>query len=246
MVTPKKATPKPTPKPSKPTAPVAAPLAKARVEYQALLREITVAERDELRGWDRKWEAVATVLAKKYFLFDESASTAPEWVKKYAHEEYRTGARYARVATLASPDEEQKYTISKIDLAYTIDEARQRAAAKKRGTDWTPPSPPKKLALDKLRYSVDREGTKVSLGLAEVSVAELRALQSSESRAEGAPAARVSKSARAVIKAIGAERSLREVRVQERDNQLTLSSVRFDQLNALGRVLSALKLDSNE
>jgi hypothetical protein len=222
-----------------------APPAKARAEYDALLREMALAERDELRGWDRKWEAVATVLSKKYFLFDESASTAAEWVKKHAREEYRTGARYARVATLASPEEEQKFTVTKIDIAYSIAEARERAAAKKKGVEWTPTVPTKKLALDKLRYTVVRDGAKVSLGLAEVSVAELRALQGGESRAEGAPTARVSKSARVVIGAISAERSLREVTVKERDNQLTIDNVRVDQLNALGRVLVALELDAD-
>jgi hypothetical protein len=119
-----------------------APPPKERKEYDALLREITLAERDELRGWDRKWEAVATVLAKKYFLFDDETPNAAAWMKKHTREEYRTGARNARVAKLASPDEEQRFTVTKIDLAYSIDEARQRAEAKKKGVRLPAPRPP--------------------------------------------------------------------------------------------------------
>lgn len=231
--------------PTEDDRPLVAPPAKARAEYESLLREITTAERDELRGWDRKWEAVATVLAKRYYLFDDEANTAPLWMKKHAHEEYRTGFRNARVATLASPDEEQKYTVTKIDLAYSIDEARQRAAAKAKGVEWSAPERPRKLDLSKLRYAVERDGARVSLGLDEVSVAELRALQSSESRSEGAPRARISKSAKAVLRALSARKALSNVTIRERDNELTIDHVRADQLHDLGRTLVDLDLESD-
>ncbi len=230
------------PEPERDEAPAVAPPAKAKAEYESLLREMSLAERDELRGWDRKWEAVATVLAKRYYLFDDEANTAPLWMKKHAHEEYRTGFRKARVAALASPDEEQRYTVTKIDLAYSIDEARQRDEAKAKGVDWSAPDRPKKLDLAKLRYTIERDDKRVSLGLEAISVAELRALQASESRSEGAPRARISKSAKAVVRALGANNTLRNVAVRERDNELTLDNIRADQLNELGRVLAELDL----
>jgi hypothetical protein len=223
-----------------------APPAKARAEYESLLREMSVAERDELRGWDRKWEAVATVLAKRYYLFDDEANTAPLWMKKHAHEEYRTGFRNARVATLASPDEEQRYTVTKIDLAYTIDEARQRAEAKAKGVEWSAPDRPKKLDLARLRYTVERDRKRVTVGLDEISAAELRALQASESKSEGSPRAKISKSAKALVRAIAANKGLSNVTVRERDNELSLEHVRADQLRDLGRVLSALELERDE
>ncbi|MFO0558911.1 MAG: hypothetical protein U0269_12910 [Polyangiales bacterium] len=211
-----------------------------------MLREITTAERDELRGWDRKWEAVATVLAKRYYLFDDEANTAPLWMKKHAHEEYRTGFRNARVATLASPDEEQRYTVTKIDLAYSLDEARQRAEAKAKGVEWSAPERPRKLDLAKLRYTVERDDKRVTVGLDEVSAAELRALQASESRSEGAPRARISKSAKAALRALAAHKALSNVTIRERDNELTIDHVRADQLAAVGRVLAALDLERDD
>jgi hypothetical protein len=220
--------------------------AKARSEYESLLREMAAAERDELRGWDRKWEAVAAVLTKRYYLFDDEANTAPLWMKKHAHEEYRTGFRNARVASLASPDEEQKYTVTKIDLAYSIDEARQRAAAKAKGVEWSAPDRPKKLDLSKLQYTIERDAKRVSLGLDAVSVGELCALQASESRSEGAPRARISKSAKAVVRALNEHKTLRNVVVRERDNELTIDNVRANQLNDLGRVLVELDVTSDE
>ena len=235
----------PATKPSPSKAP-AEPASAARRAYDALIDEIHDAERDELRGWDRKWEAVAKVLDQRLYLFDPDAPTAPAWMKKHMNEAYRTGFRNARVAALASPDEEQRYTVTKIDLAYSIDEARRRADATKKGIEWSAPDKPHKLALDALRYTIERDGKRVKLGLAEVSVAELRALQSREAKAEGAPAARISKSARALVRAIAAEKSLRNVSVRERDNALSIDHVRADQLPALGRVLLALDAASND
>lgn len=242
----KKATPTKTPAKKRPAKPAtdesatAAPPPKARAEYDSLLREISVAEHDELRGWDRKWEAVSVVLAKKYYLFDDDANTAPLWMKKHLREEYRTGFRNARVAKLASPEEEQRFTVTKIDLAYTIEEARQQAEAKAKGVEWTAPDVPKKLDLDALRYAVERDGKRVKLSLDDISAAELRALQSSESKREGAPRARMSKSAKAVVRAVGERKSLGNVTVREHDNELTIDNVRADQLRELGQLLVEL------
>jgi hypothetical protein len=223
-----------------PLAVFATKLNAAREEYARLLREIDDAARDEMRGWDRKWEAVATVLAKKYFLLDDDAPSAPAWVKKHTEDEYRTALRNARVAKLASPEEEKKYTVTKIDLAYTIDEARQREAAKNKGVEWAAPASPRKLALAELRYTVERDGDDVSLGLDEVSVSELRALQ----RGDSAPSASASSAtAKLIARAIRAQPALKNVTVAERDNELTLGKIRKDQVRALGKALSAIDLD---
>lgn len=261
MATAKKAKPSSSKAPSKPVAKKgaarsakkapagkspASPASAARRAYDALIEEIHDAERDELRGWDRKWEAVAKVLDQRLYLLDPDAPTAPAWMKKHMNEAYRTGFRNARVAALASPDEEQRYTITKIDLAYSIDEARQRADAKKKGVEWEAPDKPRKLALDTLRYTIEREGKRTQLRLEQISVAELRALQAAEAKDAGAPAARISQSARALIRVLAAEKALRNVTVRERDNELSIERVRADQLNALGRVLSAFDVDPTE
>ncbi len=217
MATPRRSAKKPAA--NKSTTPIAAfeqKLSDARREYAALLAEIDDASRDELRGWDRKWEAVATVLEKKYFVLDDDAPTAADWVKKHTKDEYRTGLRNVRVATLASPDEEKKYTVTKIDLAYTIDQALKMAAAKKKGVEWTAPETPAKLDLAKLRYTVERDGKKVSLGLEAITAPELRALHKSKSSERGSSGAKLSAAGKRVASAVNSVATLKNITFSER------------------------------
>ncbi|MFO0563695.1 MAG: hypothetical protein U0269_37060 [Polyangiales bacterium] len=226
------------PAPSKPArATFDSKLSAARRAYSALLAELEDASRDELRGWDRKWEAVATVLEKKLFVLDDEAPTAAEWIKKHTQDEYRTGLRNARVAKLASPDEEKKYTVTKIDLAYSIDQANKLAAAKKKGIEWSPPATPAKLDLAKLRYTIVRDGASVRVGLDEISVAELRALNKRESSVHDSSRARLSATTKRVARAVNSQKGLENITFSERDNELTIGRVRKDQLHALADAL---------
>jgi hypothetical protein len=234
----------PTKKPNKPAGvSFENKLSAARRAYNALLAEIEDASRDELRGWDRKWEAVATVLEKKLFVLDDEAPTAAEWVKKHTQDEYRTGLRNARVARLASPDEEKKYTVTKIDLAYSIDQANKLAQAKKKGVEWSPPATPTKLDLAKLRYSIERDGASVRVGLDEITVAELRALNKRESSANDSARARVSATTRRIARAVNATRGLENITFSERDNELTIGRVRKDQVHALADALRKVSIE---
>lgn len=224
----------------------ASKLSAARLAYDNLLREIDAASRDELRGWDRKWEAVATVLEKKLFVLDDEAPTAAEWVKKHTQDEYRTGLRNARVARLASPDEEKKFSVTKIDLAYTIDQSNKLAEAKKKGLspdEWSPPATPTKLDLAKLRYTIVRDDKRVTVGLDEITVAELRALNKRESSVNDSARARLSPAAKRIARAVNATRGLENVTLSERDNELTIGRVRKDQVHALAAALRKVNLD---
>lgn len=239
----------PAAKPARRTAtpPVVTPPQRARVEYAALLREIDDAGRDELRGWDRKWEAVATVLQKRYFLLDDDTPTGAAWVKKHLGEEYRTVQRNARVARLASPAEEAKYTVTKIDLAYSIDATRRLAAAKKKGVDGVVAAAPERLDLAALRYTVVRSGKKLTLGLDAITAPELRALLSGKTSAHGAPPhARLSPRATRIQRTLAAHPELRNVTLREHENALTIDQIRLDQVHALGRALSRVDLGRDE
>ncbi|MDP3278782.1 MAG: hypothetical protein Q8Q09_26560 [Deltaproteobacteria bacterium] len=210
---------------------------KARAEYAGLLREIKAAETDPVRGWDRKWDAIATVLQKRYFSLDPATGSAPLWLQEHAGVTYRTGLRNARVARIAGPLEAQRYTPTKIDLAYTLDQARRHAIAAQKRVTYAPPDPPEKVNLSALRYRLVRGGRRVIVGLADVSVAELRALLREATHASGATRARVSMAAKSLMDAIAADKLLRNITVQERDNELTLGRVRRDQWHALAKVL---------
>lgn len=247
------ATPRPTKKPAapkkrpKPPAPpsalpkkAAASINKARVRYEALLREIDVASIDEHRGWDRKWEAAGEILAKKLFVFDDEAPVASQWVEKHLGETHRTAVRNARVAKIASPDEEKKYTVTKLDLAYTIELAKLGAAAKEKGVSWKAPEAPIAVDFAKLRYEVERDGETHTVDLEEIRAEELRAIQRGDARNNGSNDARVSAFMKEVLSQLTKKKGLSNVSASERDNAFDFSHVRRDQFEALGRALLEL------
>lgn len=246
------ATPRRPKKPTKPPSPAPDALAtaavppKARAEYAALLQEIEAAEFDEVRGWDRKWEAIAKVLDKKYFVLDDEASTAPAWVKKHTSENYRSGLRNARVAIVASPEEEKRFKRSKIDLAIGIELAKHAAAAQRAKVEFDPKKATEKIALTKLRYVVVRDKKKVTVDLAEITPDELRAIAKGNATETEATASRLSDEARSVVTTINKNKALKNVTLSERDRELTLGKIRFDQLAELGRVLSKMSFDSDD
>lgn len=219
---------------------------KARAEYAALLREIEAAEFDEARGWDRKWEAIATVLDKKYFVLDDEASSAPAWVKKHTSENYRSGLRNARVAVVASPEEEKRFKRSKIDLAIGIELTRLSAAAAKAKVEFDVKKATEKIALSKLRYTVVREKKKRVVDLEAITPDELRAIAKGNAIDNESKGSRLSAEARAVIATINKNAALKNVTLSERDRELTLGKIRFDQLATLGRVLSKIALDDED
>lgn len=215
----------------------------ARKEYTALLHEIEVAEYDELRGWDRKWEAIARVFEKKYFVLDDDAPTAPSWVKKHTSDDYRSALRNARVATVASPEEEKRFTTTKIDIAIGIELEKQAKAASKAKVAFDPKKAAEKIALSKLRYSVVRDGKKRELDLEAITPNELRAIATGKPVGEKRPKEPMSKEGKRVERALRANKRLNGVTVSEGDNELAFGKVRFDQVSELGKALSGVVFD---
>lgn len=213
---------------------------KARAEYAELLREIEDAELDAQRGWDRLWEASRIVVRKRYYLFDENTPTAADWVLAHTGELYRTAQRNMTVAALSSPDEQREYKVTRIGLAYAIDEAQRALDAAKKKVEYTPPETPEKLDLAKLRYEVTRDGKTVTLGLADVSTDELRGILRGLRRGSKRDDSRLGPTAAKLVAKIAGDKSLDNVRVIERGGEISLSGVRADQLGALGAVFSAI------
>jgi hypothetical protein len=225
----------------------AASINKERVRYHALLREIDVASIDEHRGWDRKWEAAGEILARKYFIFDDEAPTASQWVVKHLGETHRTSVRNARVAKVASPDEEKKYTVSKLDVAYSIELAKLSADAKDKGVAWKAPEEPIPVDFASLRYKIVRDGVEHTVDLEEITLDELRAVQRGDSRDGGAQDARASELLKDVLSLLTKKNGLSNVSASERDNEFNFGHVRRDQFEAFGRVLIELaKRDTDD
>lgn len=183
------------------------------------------------------------VLEKKLFLLDDEAPTAPLWVKKHTSDDYRSALRNARVATVASPEEEKRFTTTKIDIAIGIELKKQATAASKAKVAFDPKKAAEKIALSKLHYNVVRDGKKRSLDLEAITPNELRAIATGKPVGEQRPKAPASEEAKKVEKRVRANKRLNGVTVSEGDNDLAFGKVRFDQVSELGKALRGVVFD---
>jgi hypothetical protein len=226
----------------KANAPPSAPKpdAKLRAKYQALKDEMSVARRGEMRGWDRYWEAVAKIISERWYMFD-GYKNAAEWVEGELDVPLRTALRSTRIATAASPDEEAKYTPTKIDLALSILDA-QAASAKKgdAGAD-ARVSSRANVDFSTLRYEVTRDEKKRKVTLEEASTDELRAILRKTARKGHVTKRRLGPTAQALADALSEHETLSDLALSERDGLIVLGGFRADQLAALGRVLLSVK-----
>jgi len=144
---------------------------------------------------------------------------------------------------VASPQEEKRFKRSKIDLAISIELTRMSAAAQKAKVEFDVKKATQKIALSKLRYTVVRENKKRVVDLEEITPDELRAIAKGNATEDESQRSRLSAQARMVIAAINKNAALKNVTLSERDRELTIGKIRFDQLATLGRVLSKITLD---
>ncbi|MFO0560062.1 MAG: hypothetical protein U0269_18755 [Polyangiales bacterium] len=214
------------------------PDAKLRAKYQALKDEMSAALRGEMRGWDQYWEAVAKIIAERWYLFD-GFKNAAEWVGATLDVPLRTALRNTRIATVASPDEEAKYTPTKIDLALSLLDAQAASAKKLDGRG--PEEARGAVDFAALRYEVTRDDHKRTVTLAEVTTDELRALLRKTARKGKVTERRLGPTAQALADLLAEHETLSELALSERDGLIVLGGFRADQLGELGRVLLAVK-----
>jgi len=211
----------------------ASPAMKKR--FDAIVAKMAVASKDEARGWDAYFELVGEALREKLWIaggFDSAA----QWLESISDDPLRSLRRNVRVAESSSPDEQLKFSRSKITLALTLFDARDAAAAKKRGDLWRPSDEPRVVDWKALRFDVVRDGAKRKLSLAEVTAPELQALidkVNAKTSAEDNEPTDTERALRATLDSHG----LQEVTIAQRDHRYTVTGARADQLEALGRAL---------
>jgi hypothetical protein len=223
----------------------AMPDAALKAEYRALKAEMATSLRGEMRGWDRYWEAVAKIVAEGWYLFD-GYKNAAEWAAAELEVPLRTALRNTRIATVASPDEEAKYTRTKIDLALSILDAKTASAKKADGAAGAAARGARgaRGAVDfaALRYQVTREGKKRTVTLDQVTTDELRALLRTTARKGKVTERRLGRTAQALLEALSEHETLSELALSERDGLIVLGGFRADQIAELGRVLLSVKV----
>lgn len=206
----------------------------ARQRFDSLVAKLEAAQRDESRGWDSYFEIIGKILRDKLWLaagFD----SAQAWLASRVDAPMRTVWRSVRIAESSSPDEQDRYKRSKIDLALTLFDARDAADARKDDREHTPSTEPRVIDWDAQRFSVVRDGKKRSLTLEQITVVELQALIAALSPKR--PKDKRTESELALRVALD-EAGLTEVAIAQRDHVYSLSGLRADQFAALAKALT--------
>ncbi len=117
-----------------------------RRAYARLVAVIAKTAREEMKDFDARWEAAAAIVTHEPPLYYAGGcKNAAEFYRTVMHEEPRNAQRYVRVARFASPAEEQRYGISKLDAAIAFVEAKVGHPVA---------HPPLPIAFDRLRIPV--------------------------------------------------------------------------------------------
>ena len=180
------------------------------------------------RAWDLKYETVGAILQHDPPLYLAGGlSTAIDFVRRYLPgEDYRSVIRNVRTAQYASPDEEERYTTSKISAAIDWLEATHGKPATGR------------IPVDFGKLRIATKGG--SIKFTDASVQQIRdATRVASRRATHGPSA-----ASSVVKAVAAllPKEASEVTVHYADGRLTIGRVPVRLFVGVMRALSKAKV----
>ena len=137
-----------------------------KTKWDASVHAIQAAKREGAGAFDVLWETVGAVLDHDPPLYLAGGiASGREFLTKLVGENERTARRLVRVAKYASPAEEAKYGVSKLDAAIAFVEAKAGAPAKGRVP----------VAFEALRIPVERGGKSLRLPLEDALVEEIAA-----------------------------------------------------------------------
>lgn len=203
-------------------------LARAWKEASATLRRT---KRAGARAWDERWETIAEIVDHDPPLYLAGGHASVEqFLAAHVEESPRTARRMMRVARFASPDDEVRYGVSRLDAAIAYLEAKTGEVFGRLP-----------VAFDKLRIPVEKNGRVRRLPLEKISVRDLRAAtrklvrEKKKSHPKASPIVTVVE--RALTKA-----GLPGVAIRLRKDQLSLSHIPVAKLPAAARALAAVKL----
>lgn len=198
------ATKRTSPKTTKPLTVEVATDPQRKKRFERLQQALRTAKLEELRGFDEYWENVAEIVEAGLHVYG-GYDTAEAFVRAETEQNWRSALRYMRVAKHASPNEEQKYGVAKIDAALSYIEAKLGAPV--RGT--------LPIRLDALKVSVVRDGAQKRLGLLDLTVRELNTATRALLASSGSEArTRRSPIELAFAKSLASEKTLKETTVR--------------------------------
>jgi hypothetical protein len=195
--------------------------------WDSLSAIVERARHEGAMDWDALWEAVGAIVEHEPPLYELGGyKNAADYFQRALGENSRNASRYIRVARFASPSEEERYGVTKLDAGLSFIEA-------KLGSELH--HPPLPIAFDKLRIPL-ADGRSVSFKDARIEdiAAATRALSRK-------PAAPTSSAERALTEAFAKHPSFKTVRVRVRNGLATIMGVPVAALDVFGSILHETK-----
>lgn len=208
---------------------------KLKKRWDTLSKAIAAAVARDASAFDERWEAAAKIVEHEPPLYVLGGyASASQFYREALRENVRNATRFMRVARFASPAEETRYGVHKLDRALGWLEAKSGAPLGR-----ALPTP-----LAKLRIAVVRDGKTRALPLTELSVADIdAATKALLAKAGKAPAKRTSHAQRAVAEAVRKARGLGAVTVRESGGLLHLGAIPVASWESFRAAIAGLKLD---
>jgi hypothetical protein len=202
-----------------------------RRKWLAVRKVLRATARGAASAFDERWEAVAEVLDHDPPLFLAGGyASAAEFLRTEVGETLRTARRNVRVARYASPAEEARYGVSKLDAVLSYLEARTGPVTGNLPVDF-----------GRLRIPVRREDGAHRLAVAEATVDEIRSAVRALQRAAKRSSVRASPIVRAVTAAFS-RAPLRGIRIRLAGGSLSFTAVPVAAVAAFAAALAAVRL----
>ncbi|HEX7601682.1 MAG TPA: hypothetical protein VF316_08760 [Polyangiaceae bacterium] len=211
-------------KPAKSAAAIRVPVdASLKARYDTLRAQIDTAKAKESRDWDAIWEAAGAIVEHEPPLYVVGGyKTAPEFFSEVLGENARNAYRNVRVAKFASPAEETKYGVSKLDAALAYLEAKLGAPLA---------HPPLPVAFDRLRIGKNR------VLLENARREEILAATAELSKSAKKP---TSSDERAAVASFAKHPALKSIRVRVRAGLVTFTGVPAASMAAFQKALGTI------
>jgi hypothetical protein len=187
-------------------------------KWLAALDALEDAKREGAGAFDRQWEAVGAILEHDPPLYLAGGlSTNKAFLERHVGENERTARRMVRVAKYASPAEENRFGISKLDAAISFIEAKIGAPIQGRLP----------VAFDALRIPAGKDNNAEHKPLADTTVEEIHAATRALLRAGKKSPVKASPVVKALTNELSS-RALRGVSVRLAGGKVSFSGIPLD------------------
>ncbi len=193
--------------------------------WLALIAKVHAHEKREAQDWDAEWEAVGEIIEHHPPLYELGGyENSKEFFRKELGVDDRVGRAYVRVAEHATPADEQRYTVFRLDAALGWLEATRGPLSHK-------------VPVDFARLKI---GAKA---LDDCTVAFIKA-QTARARGKKAPAPST-KFRDALSKAFAKHTAFRTLRVREANGKVSFHNVPNASLRTFAEVVLEAKLPAS-